>query len=1291
MKRSFAYLAFWMLILTACSAASAQEARLNLSGRLLSARTGMPVVGLRLSLVEPGEHFTTTDGGGQFIFRDIPQGTYQYLFAYERGDSQPVQTTLLKKQITLTALSNEPLKLTHEPLMERPLDMRPRVADLQFLDNRKREHYQAILIKEPLGLPWPEQYLSLNVGFPRGACRQPSLRVMDGATGSELPFQIINPVFAREDFLSSCTIIFPASLEPFQSKIYAVCADWQGRFEPPNYKLDLKAEYRENLKALEVSNDLCAIRIPPDTQGQPRTLEGPYPAPIITVRGPDGVWFGRGELISERLPASYSCEETESGPIFRQYTIIYKFDAVDAKKEEDRLGPAEYRILLRMYAKRDFISIREQMIGDIDLNFRLHLTEQFTAGFSLSSEDGHPHFNHINAQPTFDQPVMLAAIRAWNPPGVRRSHNWFGLAGAGNRKDAVGLVQVNGSTWEFKERAQWLQGTWISQVNDANEARVMMTPDAKLFIDLPHRTGTRELLLVLFDKNRNWDAASLSAPADAEGVTQKSHYLNRLHIAHSQLNPLKLKTVLSGGNNVTDRPRLLFNVSSYGAVKEAFEKHPDRFPAVMQDVFTGSRIHTSSIRRRIIEAVATLRSAMADHWNTRKIAGYSGLMADIRTLAPIINDAALLYDIHARSGLFSVLEKEFIEATFAAAAAQLADPNFEGTFAHDPGLKAHRDTALTVLALLLDKHPQRSARVLVARRRFETDLRLAQQAGGLSLNTGAFTAALNLWAQTDPCFRNASGLGDVGDSPVLAVDFRKSLSDLIRLTAPPDPRFRGLRLLPTLGQARGGDRESLAMMGLAAMAVARMDKELAAQCAWAWQQAGQPFYEGLSSYVGLLDARRTADPTEIEPKPPERIRSTLLDGMGVLLRSDFMTPNESYLLFKCSPFTYSHHKDQGSLLYYAFGTPVLVDTGAPPTRRAAWAHNTFRVNARPVIAPGKVLEFVSHDADDYTVGRFTVDGLPRHREYLPSEFKGIQNPSKPSMAPVGYRADGTETLDMLYPDEKLDPPVEITRHILFNRQHQYLVVLDRFKGYQPTDVSYNILAREGRLSGTSAEFAGAYDVDVKTHAFGSHSLSPKLFEDVPGRWVLHLSQPAPTAPPQAGSEDGEKEAELPVVEYLTVICPVKRGSTVPVPQVEKIAGSSGVRITYGNTVRYIFLSDTEIEYKNDTVAFKGKRGILTVRPTHFDVALFDAGEMLYRGAGVRTDAGTVAFRIAPNGYIDGEVRGPKPKWLTFLGIGLSPRNLSYRINGQEYIGKGNANEARYAVTHGLNSVNITPK
>jgi hypothetical protein len=258
------------------------------------------------------------------------------------------------------------------------------------------------------------------------------------------------------------------------------------------------------------------------------------------------------------------------------------------------------------------------------------------------------------------------------------------------------------------------------------------------------------------------------------------------------------------------------------------------------------------------------------------------------------------------------------------------------------------------------------------------------------------------------------------------------------------------------------------------------------------------------------------------------------------------------------------------------------------------------------------------------------------------------------------------------------------------------------------------------VSGTTARFAGPFGVDCNIHAFATGKLTATLQQDQPQRWVLRLSQPVPPPPKpeEPAEEDGEKEPDEkpeepaeeaeekeplpPVADYLTVVCPIRRPMPgekdvrqYAAPTVDKLAGVTGVRISHGKTVRHIFLSEKEVEYNADGVYFKGRRGVLTVRKTHCDVLLFDGGVLRYRGTGVKTDHAMVQFRIAPGGYVEyGMVSGPQDKNLVFYGLGRSPSDLSFRIDGREYLAdkdEETAGAIKFGVRYGVHAITVHPK
>ena len=113
-------------------------------------------------------------------------------------------------------------------------------------------------------------------------------------------------------------------------------------------------------------------------------------------------------------------------------------------------------------------------------------------------------------------------------------------------------------------------------------------------------------------------------------------------------------------------------------------------------------------------------------------------------------------------------------------------------------------------------------------------------------------------------------------------------------------------------------------------------------------------------------------------------------------------------------------------------------------------------------------------------------------------------------------------------------------------------------------------------------------------------------------------------------------------------------------------------------------------YEGDGVRFSGQRAILTVRPTHIHVTLLDAGELRYKGTGLKTSNSVVQMTLVPGGFADGEVVGSQEKQLTFYGLGRSPSSLSFRADDVQFLGEGDKNEASYAVAPGHHKISIEP-
>jgi hypothetical protein len=138
---------------------------------------------------------------------------------------------------------------------------------------------------------------------------------------------------------------------------------------------------------------------------------------------------------------------------------------------------------------------------------------------------------------------------------------------------------------------------------------------------------------------------------------------------------------------------------------------------------------------------------------------------------------------------------------------------------------------------------------------------------------------------------------------------------LLNLQTPPEVRFGGLRKLIAEGD---GSTEGTDLFGILATGFSPDNPQLAAQLQQAWVDEGSP----QSGFFGttLLKINQFA------PTAPYTLGDANFTGYDSVLRDAFGTSNETALWFMNGDFLSDHrHYDQGSLVAYALGVPLMVN------------------------------------------------------------------------------------------------------------------------------------------------------------------------------------------------------------------------------------------------------------------------------------------------------------------------------------------------------------------------------
>lgn len=311
---------------------------------------------------------------------------------------------------------------------------------------------------------------------------------------------------------------------------------------------------------------------------------------------------------------------------------------------------------------------------------------------------------------------------------------------------------------------------------------------------------------------------------------------------------------------------------------------------------------------------------------------------------------------------------------------------------------------------------------------------------------------------------------------------KRGFDYLAAIQTPPDPRT-GFCMTPTVGHVTSyGWCQSLqAYFAWAARATRTSDPAFSERMMAAWRRAGSipislhMFFNDSIWWPPLCMLDRTL-PAGADP---QRASGRLHHGLGAVLRAAHPSGEEGYLLIKMGPARGHFEPDEGSLLWYAYGRPLLADFGCQynPNIEFAQLHNRLSFDGwNEVYAHHFEIRKASFGRHiDHLVGEMTVSTLFSWGDWPIREtdfdFRLIEQ--RRSIAPLRWR-----------------------RSALYIRPCEAVLVRDVVIGSQATDWNLQVFATEARVNGNSVDFRGQFGVDLQAHFAqpGSPDLAISSFE-----------------------------------------------------------------------------------------------------------------------------------------------------------------------------------------------------
>ncbi|MBM4038668.1 MAG: hypothetical protein FJ290_09150 [Planctomycetes bacterium] len=1045
----------------------------SIAGQVLDER-GRPVpnatVALaRLSPIREEKHLilarTKSDGEGRYAFRSLPYHVQYEFLAATKPDDPPtcLSTTFGPKTFPLELNDRKTMDIRfgRTPLKRLPDPALPEVAfddvaaSVSLAEGRQagrlspqgreRRCIRTFVLRDWTGRPWPRSPLHYAIELPRRV-KPSSLRLVD-LHGLPVPFQFM----AGEG--NTGTLTFFSSLPASGMAAYFLFGGDQ-EAKPPQFESNLSVKKAEG-NTLEVSSGVASFRVP---AGPPRPIPpamhvSSAPAPIFAVKGPDGVWRGKGSLIGRGQVTRMASTWVEDGPLMRRLRLEYGFEEGGA-----------YEATLTFLSGEPYVLVAEKCRGLSTGEFRFSVFADFQPNRAALCWINKLHVQAISCQSRRNL-IQMHRYIMWAPPGEGDAAGFFRDTPDAN--DLITCFTIHPGDWLVQSQERWRAATF------GDKSRWNGDPHAggRDSIDAFEEKGDAHFSYPFFAGERRWGLA----------VTPKDDAPNkaadlRACVGETTLDWYKDLVLDWDEEPLDSHPRLVVPRDRLAQVARALKTDPlmkliaeprrvqhfqslfyERPPAAIEFLFTGDPERAWAVRDCTPrgDCVPGVRAGKmrSNIWSPVPIRGFPYSSADV-------------YDALANSNIHDEAALRTIRARMMFVAYALDSGDFMAWRYH----AGHRNfdfsrlDALTAFALCFPTHPDAPKLVERAINQFRESLIAftSDVSGKWQENLGCYylwslrtAAAMNArllncrWSRYDPfglpkhelflrfAARTVTPEHPLDDNVCIdGLPAGKSYADVSKGRRHPGVGDHG-------GEGGHSIQDGIGLYGLVAARAGRRD--LARDLLGAWKAGGFD----ISSKAGIdIKGHLIAqmDSAFVEKATMKSLASENLPQYGFCFRGAWGTGRESYLLFKCGTGGYRYHASEGSFVLYARNRPLSLDGDENfiPAR-----HATLTLGSEHrYLGNGRVERFALDPAADYCRGVFPDAKAARTIVFAKNHYFAIRDDAEDTsnfVLPLlvhrierrgsHFFCPGRLGLDvLLYPLGKEPAKVEIATDPLLNQQ-----------------------------------------------------------------------------------------------------------------------------------------------------------------------------------------------------------------------------------------------------------------
>jgi len=890
-------------------------------------------------------------------------------------------------------------------------------------------------IKEPLGLSWNEQVVMHPVHNLKTPPQTP-LCVCD-ESGHIRGAQRVG------DHLFYITDLPAHTHKNFSLKI--------GKAEPSSLQI------KTNKTHLEWTHAKFGIRMAwtdePIHYPTPRALTD-CPPPIAQICGLNGIWFGQGHWQTTVPCHGFQCEIIYDGPVVasvkQTYTLtngdisfVYHIDAVSPYVRIDVTGTHEN--VQAIWKFDDF--------APTHAFWRPHSTDTWRGE---KTADNHHRQTYAIQKTTPPDDIFLQPFYNWHRNGAMF---WSCGSHQTNPSDILLVGAIRPSNTHIEDRFQ------PHRIRNGNQ----------LNITIPN--GSTSLAIGML-----WGNKIATMPADLttniENLYRQMHSLDLNAYLHMNLAWLDQETLRFPHLFIdpTDKAHIQEKAKNWQWFHNAFENHVD------DELFFSNAqptLKTHSKHAPLGRDLAGAYLVSGDKKSAQQAFHHlhhqlQEWVTELGTLGPTVDtligfafagpfrSAIITFDLIAdaltpQDRLSCLQHITFLTEVFFS---KDAWPDTDsGLSRGNLNFHANVISARGLAATLLQGHPKQNAWLTQTNQEASAFLRQYHFESGCARES--LTYQFNVVAQFTllSIALHRAGCDDLFETdPIL----KQSFNFLASVQTPHDPRVE-FCMLPTVGHVTsyGWGQSLQACFAWAAKATAQTDQVFSARMMATWKRAGSPVFSWHDFYHGQIwwPPLCLIDPAL--PHKAEIQKSALHHGLGAIFHSP---KTKGYVLVKMGPSRGHYDPDEGSILWYAWGKPILADFGCQynPNIECAWLHNRISFDHWNETNDHafQIESYTSGPQADTLRGTMTITRLHRwaDRPIRTTDFDFRSLPPPHAIAPITWQ-----------------------RHILYVRDCETLLIHDHINGQQKTDWNLQVFADAVDIKGNRATCRGQFGIDLDVY------------------------------------------------------------------------------------------------------------------------------------------------------------------------------------------------------------------